>query len=65
MLEETGEEFFAGKAYLEMMLLIDKSNHLRMILPGNREGMIRKMKQHIALLQKQYDIEAHERDHKK
>ena len=29
-----------------------------MILSGNSEGMIRKMKQHIALLQKQYDIQA-------
>ena len=41
-----------------MMLLVDKTNHLRMILSGNSEGMIRKMKQHIALLQKQYDIQA-------
>ena len=48
-----------------MMLLVDKSNHLRMILSGNSEGMIRKMKQHIALLQKQYDIESSRKDDKK
>jgi len=65
LLEETGDDFFAGKAYLEMMLLVDKTNHLRMILSGNSEGMIRKMKQHIALLQKQYDIESSGKDRKK
>jgi hypothetical protein len=40
------------------MLLVDKRNHLRMVLKGNSEGMIRKMKEHIALLDKQYDKEA-------
>ena len=65
LLDETGDDFFAGKAYLEMMLLVDKTNHLRMILSGNSEGMIRKMKQHIALLQKQYDIQASGKNPKK
>ena len=37
------------------MLLLDKKNHLRMALSGNQEGMIRRMKEHLALLQKQYD----------
>jgi hypothetical protein len=37
------------------MLLLDKKNHLRMVLSGKTEGMIRRMKEHIALLQKQYD----------
>jgi len=32
-----------------------KKNHLRMVLSGKTEGMIRRMKEHIALLQKQYD----------
>lgn len=39
------------------MLLLDKKNHLRMVLSGKTEGMIRRMKEHIALLQKQYDKE--------
>jgi hypothetical protein len=29
-----------------------------MVLSGKTEGMIRRMKEHIALLQKQYDKEA-------
>ena len=41
----------------ELMLLLDKKNHLRMALSGTTEGMIRRMKQHIALLQKEYDKE--------
>ena len=64
LLDESGDQYFAGKSYLEMMLLVDKTNHLRMILSGNSEGMIRKMKQHIALLQKQYDIQSSGRNRK-
>ena len=52
-----GNEFFGGEAYLELMLLLDKRNHLRMINRGTDEGSIRRMKQHQALLQKQYDKE--------
>jgi protein SCO1/2 len=59
LLDEQGEEFYAGQSYLETMLLIDKSNHLRMIRAGTKEKYIRDMKQHIALLQKQYDKAAH------
>jgi hypothetical protein len=40
------------------MLLVDKQNHLRMVLDGKSEGMVRRMKEHIALLDKQYDKEA-------
>ena len=50
-----GKQYFGGEAYLELMLLIDKKNHLRMVNRGNTEGSIRRMYQHIALLQKQYD----------
>jgi cytochrome oxidase Cu insertion factor (SCO1/SenC/PrrC family) len=39
----------------ELMLLMDKKQHLRMVLSGKREGHIRRMKQTMALLQKQYD----------
>lgn len=53
-----GEEFFGGQAFQELMLLLDKKNHLRMVLSGTTEGMIRRMKEHIALLQKQYDQES-------
>jgi cytochrome oxidase Cu insertion factor (SCO1/SenC/PrrC family) len=52
---EKGDEYFAGEAFTELMLLIDKKNHLRMVLNGKTEGMIRRMKEHVALLQKQYD----------
>ena len=41
--------------FQELMLLIDKQHHLRMVLSGNVEGKIRRMKQSMALLQKQYD----------
>jgi hypothetical protein len=43
------------QSFQEIMLLLDKKNHLRMALSGNQEGMIRRMKEHLALLQKQYD----------
>jgi cytochrome oxidase Cu insertion factor (SCO1/SenC/PrrC family) len=50
-----GDQYFGGQAFQELMLLLDKKNHLRMVLSGKTEGMIRRMKEHIALLQKQYD----------
>lgn len=52
---QEGDEFYAGQAYTELMLLLDKQNHLRMVLSGKSEGMVRRMKEHVALLQKQYD----------
>jgi hypothetical protein len=58
LLQEKGKEYFGGEAFQELMLLADKQNHLRMVLKGNSEGMIRKMKEHIALLDKQYDKQA-------
>ena len=50
-----GKDYFAGEAYLELMLLLDKTNHLRMVSRATTEGDIRRMFQHVALLQKQYD----------
>lgn len=50
-----GDHFFGGEAFQELLLLVDKNNHLRMVLNGSREGMIRRMKEHMALLDKQYD----------
>jgi len=56
-LNQKGDEYFGGVAYQELQLLVDTRNHLRMVLKGNSEGMIRRMKEHIALLRKQYDKE--------
>ena len=50
-----GDQYFAREAYLELMLLLDKTNHLRMVSRATTEGDIRRMFQHVALLQKQYD----------
>ncbi len=52
---QKGPKYFGGEAFQELMLLVDKSNHLRMVLSGKTESMVRKMKQHVALLDKQYD----------
>jgi cytochrome oxidase Cu insertion factor (SCO1/SenC/PrrC family) len=52
-----GKKYFGGVSYSSLMLLLDKQNHLRMVLKGDEEGMIRRMKEHLALLQKQYDKE--------
>lgn len=46
---------FAKKPYLETMLIVDKQNQLRLVRRGDQEGLIRDFKQHVALLQKQYD----------
>lgn len=52
---QKGPQYFGGEAFQELMMLVDKSNHLRMVLSGKTESMVRTMKQHIALLDKQYD----------
>jgi hypothetical protein len=54
---QEGDEFFGGQGFQELVLLLDKKNDLRMVLSGTSEGMIRRMKEHVALLQKQYDKE--------
>ena len=58
---QTTDTAFAGKSFLETMLIVDKRNQLRLIRRGNEEGMIRDFKQHVALLQKQYDKAAAKR----
>jgi cytochrome oxidase Cu insertion factor (SCO1/SenC/PrrC family) len=50
-------KYYGGISYNELIMLLDKNNHLRMVLNGHTEGMIRKMKEHLALLIKQYDKE--------
>ncbi|MBC9811542.1 hypothetical protein H9Y05_03555 [Crocinitomicaceae bacterium CZZ-1] len=52
---QKGDEYFGGNAFQELMLLVDKDNHLRMALRGNVEGMFRRMKECVALLQKEYN----------
>lgn len=54
---EKGKQYYGGEYFQEILLLLDKNNHLRMALRGNQEGMVRTMKEHLALLQKQYDKE--------
>lgn len=58
---QTGDEYFGGNAFQELMLLVDKDNHLRMVLSGNAEGMFRRMKECIALLQKEYSVAENEK----
>lgn|SRR5690554_971677 len=48
---------YAGKSFLETMLIVDKQNQLRLVRRGNQEGLIRDFKQHVSLLDKQYDKE--------
>jgi hypothetical protein len=55
---KTGKEYFGGQAFQELMLLVDKKNHLRMVLPGKTESTIRTMRDHMALLEKEYDKKA-------
>ena len=55
---KTGNEFFGGQAFQELMLLVDKKNHLRMVLPGKSESTIRTIRDHMALLEKEYDKKA-------
>jgi cytochrome oxidase Cu insertion factor (SCO1/SenC/PrrC family) len=58
---QKGEEYFGGEAYQELLLLLDRKNHLRMVHSGKSEGMIRRMMDHIGLLQKQYDKATHKK----
>jgi hypothetical protein len=52
---QKGEKYYGGEGFQELILLSDKENHLRMVLKGNQEGLIRRMKESLALLLKQYD----------
>lgn len=52
---QEGRQYYGGEGYQELILLADKHNHLRMVLKGNQEGLIRRMKESLALLLKQYD----------
>lgn len=61
---QKGPEYFGGEAFQELMLLVDKSNHLRMVLNGKTESMVRTMKQDLALLEKQYDQESAKKEKK-
>ncbi len=49
------KQYFAGQSFTELMILSDKVGHVRMVLPGKTESTIRTMKDHMALLDKEYD----------
>lgn len=51
---QKGEQYFGGYSYQELMLLVDKNNHLRMAFPGKTESTIRKMKDYVSLLHREY-----------
>ena len=57
-IEQRDDQAFAGKPYLETMMIVDKDNNIRLLRRGSDEGNIRDFKQHVALLQKQYDKDA-------
>ena len=63
LIEELEQEEMTEYGYKSMMLLLDRENHLRMIRSGKQEGMIRQMKQHIALLKKEYDLKEYDETH--
>lgn len=63
LIEEIEKEGITKYGYKSMMLLLDRENHLRMIRSGKQEGMIRQMKQHIALLKKEYDLKEYDETH--
>lgn len=52
---EKNPKFYGGVAFQEVILLLDKNHELRMVLNGKLEGYIRRMKESLALLQKEYD----------
>ena len=60
---QTGDEYFGGESFQELILLLDRDNHLRMVLSGTSEGMIRRMFEHVALLKKSYDLQEHDKAH--
>lgn len=53
----TSDSSYAGKSYLETMMIVDKKNQLRLVRRGTKEGYIRDFKHHVSLLMKQYDKE--------
>lgn len=63
LLKEMETEGMNQQNFYELMLLIDKESHLRMIRSGKQEGMVRQMKQHIALLKKEYDLKKYDETH--
>lgn len=52
------KKYFGNEAFQELMMLQDKAGHLRMVLPGKTESTIRTMRDHMALLEKEYDQKA-------
>jgi len=63
LLKEMNSEGMDKQNFHELMLLIDRKGHLRMIRSGKQEGMVRQMKQHVSLLKKEYDIKKYNETH--
>ena len=61
-LEKEVNGYFGEEERWRLMLLIDRENHFRIGIEGNTEGLVRKMKHYIALLQKEYDKKAADED---
>lgn len=61
---QTGDAYFGGQAFQELLLLRDRNDRVRMVLKGNEEGMVRTMFQHMALLDKEYDKQQYKLKHK-
>lgn len=57
LFEQREDEAFSKKPFMETMMIVDKTNNLRLVRRGTEEGYIRDFKEHLALLQKQYDKE--------
>jgi len=63
LLDEMEKEGMGKEGYQSLMLLLDRENRLRMIRSGKEEGMVRQMKQHLALLKKEYDLKEYNETH--
>lgn len=55
------EKEYGKGSFLRYNLLLDKNAHLRMVLPGNKEGETRRFFQSISLLQKEYSLSYNEK----
>ena len=65
LFRQEDKDAFGGRPFMETMMIVDKVNNLRLVRKGTEEGYIRDFKEHIALLQKQYDKEEYEASKKK
>lgn len=50
--------YFGDEERWKLNILLDRQNHYRIAVQANTEGLVRKLKHYIALLQKEYDKKA-------